>query len=86
MSRSTPVCRLKCSQCQKGATDAERYGNAVRSYIDVAIVGVRGERALCRCRRCGHEYESKSMAAKRAMRRFAAAYNKMERAPHAKQP
>lgn len=60
MSRSTPVCQLKCSKCQAKATFAQRFGNA----FDVAVYGRYGDYALCRCKTRGHEYKSNSRAAK----------------------
>lgn len=33
MSRSTPICQLKCSQCHAKATPEQRYGNSARTHL-----------------------------------------------------
>lgn len=70
MSRSTPVCMLKCNKCRAKAPFGERYGDKPRSYINVRVVGTEGNKAVCKCQTCGHEYLSRSAAAIRAMRRL----------------
>ena len=67
MSRSTPVCHLKCSKCQAKATFGQRYGNEARTHFNVAVIGGKNGVALCRCRTCGHEYKSRSRAAVRLL-------------------
>lgn len=72
MSRSTPVCRLKCSKCQAKSTWAQRWGREPRAHFNVRVIGSarNGDAALCKCLTCGHTYVSQSRAATRQLRRL----------------
>ena len=73
MSRSTPICLPFCSKCKarSRASGAAHYNrDHVRTWINVRIVGQCGQAALFRCDNCGHEYTSRSRAARRALRRW----------------
>jgi hypothetical protein len=71
MSQSTPVCSLFCSRCksQSARTNSRHYNRDFsRTWLDVEVVSATETFANCQCRRCGHKWKSRSMAAKRAMR------------------
>ena len=65
MSRSTPVCHLFCSRCKKeSAKNVDHYLlDTIRNYLDVQVIKVCGDWTICKCRRCGYEYKSRSRAA-----------------------
>ena len=72
MSQSTPVCSLFCSKCKRESAKSLRHYDRdhSRNYLNVVVLSTArgGNAALCKCKRCGYTYISKSMAAKRAMR------------------
>lgn len=74
MSQSTPICSLFCSRCKAESRKSIGHYDRdhIRNYLDVIVVGETrtGNAALCKCRKCGHEYISKSRAAIRALRRL----------------
>lgn len=62
--------RLRCSQCHgKGWLQyhLSNFSSEMRSWNNVEVVKRRGEKILCRCRTCGHEYLSDSKPARNAM-------------------
>lgn len=88
MSRSTPVCSLKCSKCHAKAPLNQRYGDAPRSWRNVAVIGPamwrgvpRVGTALCECKTCGHRYVSSSRAALRQLGRIQRSSSSVGRGP-----
>lgn len=70
MSRSSPVCLLFCAKCKKASANHNRRHydrDAPRDYLDVRVIGRDGDKARCRCGRCGYEYSSGSRAAIRRL-------------------
>lgn len=71
MSRSTPVCQLKCSKCHAKGTADQRYGDAPTTWYNVRVIARVGDRGVqCECRTCGHAYVSQSRAANRKLGRL----------------
>lgn len=73
MARSTPHRRLFCSVCKKKDLQKVLLREARTGYYDPTWFGVEvtGEaspgKAQCKCLKCGHEWVSSSMAAKREL-------------------
>lgn len=73
MSRSTPVCFLRCTPCKQQQDKRDflkdqRY--LTREYLNVMVIGRKGDGAICQCRTCGYKYVSRSDAALRLLWRW----------------
>lgn len=64
-----PIKSLYCSACMK----RDKPFSRVQTWLNVEVVGVleNGMGAACRCKSCGHEWDSRSKAGRRAARRHA---------------
>lgn len=68
MSQSSPICHLRCSRCKAKQDREPSRGNprfVIRKYLNVMVIGRKGEGAICQCKTCGYKYVSRSRAALR---------------------
>ena len=64
-----PIKSLYCSPCMKRDKPKSKY---ICTWMNVETIGVTGDGAgaRCKCRNCGHTWNSRSRAGRRAAQRF----------------
>lgn len=67
MGNSSPIRSLHCSKCyEKDWINNELFGEGI-TWQNVEPIKKAGQLILCKCKTCGHEYKSNSIAARRIL-------------------